>query len=83
MRVLIGDDAAGAARLAADLIESLVKDAIGARQSATVALSGGRTPWAMLGLLARRQLPWELVYVFQTDERVVDASHIDRTWTQL
>jgi 6-phosphogluconolactonase len=37
----------------------------------TVAVSGGKSPWIMLGHLAKEPLPWEHWRVFQVDERAV------------
>ena len=40
------------------------------RGVANVALSGGRTPWAALRILARRALPWRALHLWQVDERI-------------
>ncbi|HET8696115.1 MAG TPA: 6-phosphogluconolactonase, partial [Gammaproteobacteria bacterium] len=47
------------------------------------AVSGGRTPQRMLTLLARVDLPWDRVDVFQVDERVAPPGDADRNAQQL
>jgi 6-phosphogluconolactonase len=63
-------DAAAAASRAADEVVAVVREAVAAGGVAHLALSGGSTPWAMLGELAGRDLPWAAVHVWQVDERV-------------
>jgi 6-phosphogluconolactonase len=63
-------DAAAAARGAADFIAAQAREAVGARGCFTLALSGGRTPAAMLEALADEEMPWGDVHAFQVDERV-------------
>jgi 6-phosphogluconolactonase len=48
-----------------------------------MALSGGRTPWQMLRLLADEKVPWKGVHVVQVDERVAPACDPDRNLTHL
>jgi 6-phosphogluconolactonase len=48
-----------------------------------IAVSGGRTPWQMLRLLAGEEVPWKSVHVVQVDERVAPAGHPDRNLTHL
>ena len=50
----ITPDADSAAIAAADILEAGILGAIGVRGQAAVAVSGGSTPWLMLGSLARR-----------------------------
>lgn len=49
----------------------------------TFAASGGKTPWAMFAELARRNLPWASVEIYQVDERVAPNGHPDRNLTHL
>jgi 6-phosphogluconolactonase len=70
--------ARGAAVIAAD-----ARAAVAARGRFTLAVSGGRTPWAMLRLLAREDVPWAGVHLFQVDERVAPAGDADRNFTHL
>jgi len=73
-----------AAARAAERVAAAAIAAIAARGAFTVALSGGRTPWRMLEILARRDdVRWERATVFQTDERVAPEGDPDRNWTRL
>ena len=63
--------AAAAASFAADVLERACRDAIASRGRALVAVSGGTTPVAMLQAFARRDLPWQSVFMAQVDERCV------------
>ncbi len=65
-------DAEQVAREAAVRIARTLRDAIEARQRATIALSGGNTPRTAYGLLARdSSVDWSKVEVFWVDERAV------------
>jgi 6-phosphogluconolactonase len=79
---VLADAAAVAARGAAFLIAEL-GTAVSARGRATLALSGGRTPLAMLRTLAAANLPWDVIDVFQVDERCTPPGHEDRNAVQL
>lgn len=57
--------------------------AVADRGRFTVAVSGGTTPWAMLTELARAELPWGSVDMFQVDERVVPLGDPSRNLTHL
>ena len=70
--------ARGAAVIAAD-----ARAAVAARGRFTLAVSGGRTPWVMLRLLAREDVPWASVHLVQVDERVAPAGDADRNLTHL
>lgn len=70
--------ARGAAVIAAD-----ARAAVAARGRFTLAVSGGRTPWVMLRLLAREDVPWASVHLLQVDERVAPAGDADRNLTHL
>ena len=48
-----------------------------------LALSGGRTPWKMLERLVGLELPWDVMHVFQVDERVAPHGDTDRNATRL
>lgn len=76
-------DAAAVAEAAAAFIAVEARSAIGARGRFVLAVSGGRTPWDMLRRLAREDLPWERVHVFQVDERVAPAGDAVRNLTHL
>jgi 6-phosphogluconolactonase len=82
-RLEVEADAAAAATRAAELAAAQLRDGLGARGRATLAVSGGRTPERMLALLAREELAWDRIDVFQVDERVAPAGDADRNALQL
>ena len=67
----------------AALVADEARRSVDARGRFVFAVSGGRTPWKMLALLAERDVPWQDVYVVQVDERVAPAGHADRNLTHL
>lgn len=83
MKIEVLDDAAAVARRAAGMIAAAAREAVAARGCFIAALSGGRSPWAMLRSLAGEKLPWEKVHVVQVDERVAPEGHVDRNLTHL
>jgi 6-phosphogluconolactonase len=68
---------------AATIIASDLRAAISARGKFSMAVSGGHTLLLMLRALADQALPWELVHVFQVDERVALLGDADRNLTHL
>jgi 6-phosphogluconolactonase len=81
LRILPDGDAVG--REAAAVIAADARAAVAARGRFLMAVSGGRTPWVMLRLLANQDVPWNAVHVFQVDERVAPAGDADRNLTHL
>ena len=81
-RVVPGDDMA-AARWAAGRMADLLSAAVQARGRASLALSGGRSPWAMMEDLFARDLPWDHVDILQVDERVAPDGDEQRNWTRI
>lgn len=76
-------DADLVARRAAEIIVTEAQAAVAARGRFVMAVSGGRTPWAMLRKLAALDMPWPEVHMLQVDERVAPANHPDRNLTHL
>jgi 6-phosphogluconolactonase len=76
-------DADAVAQRAAQLIAAAARDAVTARGRFVFAVSGGRTPWVMLKLLAHEDVPWDGVHVVQVDERVARSNDPDRNLTHL
>jgi 6-phosphogluconolactonase len=68
---------------AAEIIAGEARAAVKDRGRFTVAISGGRTPWAMLRTLRSLDVPWEGVHVLQVDERVAPEGHADRNLTRM
>jgi 6-phosphogluconolactonase len=83
MKVDVLPDADSAAREAARFVAAGARAATAARGRFVMAVSGGRTPWQMLELLARLPVPWESVHVVQVDERVAPEGHPERNLTHL
>lgn len=78
----LADDAAVAQRAAAFIAERAA-EAVRARGVFTLAVSGGRTPWAMLRALAALPLPWAQLQLFQVDERVAPDGDAVRNLTNI
>jgi 6-phosphogluconolactonase len=76
-------DAEAVARKGAQLVAGEARAAIAERGAFSLAVSGGRTPAAMLRLLADLDLPWDRMGVWQVDERVAPDGHPDRNLTGL
>jgi 6-phosphogluconolactonase len=70
MDLEVAPDAAALAERAAQRLAGAARRAIAERGRFCLAVSGGRTPSAMFGQLARQDLPWDRVHLFQVDERV-------------
>jgi 6-phosphogluconolactonase len=73
-----------AAQRGADLIAAAGRRAVEERGEFALAVSGGRTPWAMLAILSdREEMPWAQTSLFQVDERVASPGSEDRNLTHL
>ena len=83
MEIEIHDDADAVAQAAASFIASEARASVSARGRFVMAVSGGRTPWQMLRVLATEDLPWDHVHLFQVDERIAPAGHSDRNLTHI
>jgi len=83
MKIEILADANSVAQRAASLIAEEARAAVAARGRFVMAVSGGHTPWRMLGALAGEEVPWKAVHVVQVDERVAPAGDPDRNLTHL
>ncbi len=77
-------DADAASRCAAEIVAAAGREAARERGEYDLALSGGKTPWAMVGLLGdMEEMPWEETNVFQVDERVAPPGDDVRNLTHL
>ncbi len=83
MEIRVLPDADAVAREAAVFIAREAGSAVADRGRFIIAVSGGRTPWQMLRLLADEKVPWKGVHVVQVDERVAPACDPDRNLTHL
>jgi 6-phosphogluconolactonase len=83
MKIELLADAQAAASRAAAIIAQDARAAVGARGRFIMAVSGGHTPWLMLRALAKEDVPWAGVHVFQVDERVAPEGDPDRNLPHL
>jgi 6-phosphogluconolactonase len=75
-------DERAAARRGAELIAEAGRAAVAERGYFSLAMSGGRTPWAMLAILGDRDdMPWGETELFQVDERIASPGSQDRNLT--
>ncbi len=82
LQIEVLSDPDAVAERGAEIVAAAAAAAIAERGRFTLAVSGGRTPWAMFqGLYGR--MPWEKVTIFQVDERIAPDGDPDRNLTQL
>jgi 6-phosphogluconolactonase len=75
-------DERAAARRGAELIAAAGRAAVDDRRIFSLAMSGGRTPWAMLAVLGgMEEMPWPETELFQVDERIAPPGSEDRNLT--
>ncbi len=77
-------DERSAARRGAELIAAAGQAAVAERGSFSLAMSGGRSPWAMLAILGEtEEMPWAQTELFQVDERIASPGSEERNLTHL
>ncbi len=77
-------DEKAAARRAAELIAAVGAEAVAQRNNFSLAMSGGRSPWAMLAILGEdERMPWAETELFQVDERIASPGSEDRNLTHM
>lgn len=77
-------DEKAAARRAAELIAAIGAAAVAERNVFSLAMSGGRSPWAMLAILGEDEsMPWPETELFQVDERIASPGSEDRNLTHM
>ena len=80
----VAGDERAAARRAAELIAAAGDEAAGERGEFELAMSGGRSPWAMLAILGELEgMPWDKTELFQVDERVAAPGDEARNLTHM
>ena len=80
----VAGDEKAASRRAAELIAAAGGETVGERGSFTLAMSGGRSPWAMLAILGElEEMPWDKTELFQVDERVAAPGDPARNLTHM
>ena len=73
---------AGWVTRSADVFELAIRATIDSLGRCVMAISGGNTPAAVFGELARRDLPWDKVVIVQVDERLAAIGSNQRNLTQ-
>jgi 6-phosphogluconolactonase len=80
----VAGDEKAASRRAAELIAAAGGEAAQERDHFALAMSGGRSPWAMLAILGElEEMPWAQTELFQVDERVASPGSPDRNLTHM
>ncbi|HEX3608666.1 MAG TPA: 6-phosphogluconolactonase [Solirubrobacterales bacterium] len=80
----VAGDEKAAARRAAELIAAAGAASAAERNTFSFAMSGGRSPWAMLAILGEsEQMPWPETELFQVDERIASPGSEDRNLTHM
>lgn len=82
MEWITSENVAAAQAAAAEFIARDLMQAVRERGRATLAVSGGRTPWGMFEQLAAQEVTWSVVHLLQVDERIVPPDHEARNWRQ-
>lgn len=80
---IIRPDADDAARWTAHRIAQALDRALAGRGRASLAVSGGRSPWVMMADLFALDLPWHAVDILQVDERVAPDGDDQRNMTRI
>jgi 6-phosphogluconolactonase len=83
VKIEVYDDDQAVSQKAALVIADDVRNAAAARDRFVMALSGGRTPWMMLRVLAEVALPWDKIHIIQVDERIAPDGDKDRNLLHL
>lgn len=80
----VAGDEKAASRRAAELIAAEGASTVEERGKFALAMSGGRSPWAMLAILGELEgMPWEKTELFQVDERVAAPGDPARNLTHM
>ncbi len=80
----VAGDEKAASRRAAELIAAAGAEAAAERDHFAFAMSGGRSPWAMLAILGELdEMPWDRTELFQVDERVAAPGDEARNLTHM
>lgn len=77
-------DARSAAQHGAEIVAERAREAVAERGRFSFGVSGGRTPWLMLAVLAGMEaMPWDDTDIFQVDERIASPGSPERNLTHL
>ncbi|HXR29943.1 MAG TPA: 6-phosphogluconolactonase [Solirubrobacterales bacterium] len=84
IKIEVLSDEKSAARRASELIATAGASAVAERNMFSLAMSGGRSPWAMLAMLGEDDsMPWGETELFQVDERIASPGSEDRNLTHM
>jgi 6-phosphogluconolactonase len=83
LRAEILPDPGAVAMLAAECIAQVARETVAERGRCALAISGGTTPWMALQALARKDVPWDRIHLFQVDERVAPSGDPERNYSRL
>jgi 6-phosphogluconolactonase len=83
VKIEVLPDADTVAQQAAAFVAAAARDGVHTRGKFVMAVSGGRTPWQMLRALAKEDVPWASLEIFQVDERIAPAGDPVRNLTHL
>ena len=78
MKIVVLQVVDAVAKKAAAIIAEQARLAMTAWGKFTMAVSGGHMPWIMLRALAKENVPWQGMHIFQVDERIAPAGDPDR-----
>jgi 6-phosphogluconolactonase len=88
-QLIVADDDAQLADLAAERVTQVIVEAVAGRGRALVSLAGGNTPRRLYANLAdagqpwRDRIPWAQVHLFWGDERHVPPDHADSNYAMV
>lgn len=84
LELIRGADTKVVARLAAERIAEHARLAVAERGTFSLAVSGGKSHWLMLAMLASViDMPWQQTELFQVDERIASPGSPERNLTHL
>ncbi len=81
--LLVFDDLAALSDAAARYVVERAEEAVAVAGTFHFAVSGGKSPWRMFGVLTTLAMPWERTVVWQVDERVAPPDDPDRNLAHL
>jgi len=81
--LIVFDDLDTLSRAAARYVADVAREAVDADGVFHFAVSGGRSPWQMFGVLRTLEVPWDRTVVWQVDERVAPPDDPDRNLAHL
>lgn len=68
---------------AARTVAHSVREAVLARGTCVLALTGGKTPVRTYEMLSAQDIPWDSVHVVQTDDRVLPEAETGSNWRMI